>query len=136
MQVNSHAHIRSDFSPSLKKTTLFRPPNHFQPYIENKSYSIPRTKIKSIWTSHKKWSQASRSSEEQVIFGVHTTSHLPHTKQFDPATEINSSSIPHTDTKYISTTTTKTKTVFVLTLKTSHFRDTPKRVNFGPLKNK
>ena len=90
-------------------------------------------------------SQFSCSSQKQVIFGRHTSikSIPPLTQQSNQLhlyTEINSSSIPHTGIKSVSTTISKIKSISMLTLKTSNgtqkqsqlWLPHKKQVNFGP----
>ena len=128
----------------------------FAPRSKTKSISTTRTTTKSIWCLH--WNQVKfdpphwhqvnvdHPHKNQVNFQAHlenkwfsasiqvTNQFLPPTQpnQFNPRTEIKSSSIPQNEIRSISAIT-KTKSMSVHTLRTSIFRPSHKdKINFDP----
>ena len=96
IQVNLHADTKNRwFSPRVQNPSKFRPPtqqNQFHPHTQIKPYSIPRTELKSISTTHtriksnfmliqrNKWFSASIQVTSQFLPHTHQNNFIPRLK--------------------------------------------------------
>ena len=134
----------SDFRPAFKNRANFDCPQNNQiipiltlkssrirsPSLKSRQF-VPPTHKPSYWYTHTKEELSSASTQV-------TSKFLPRKQrnQLHPFSEAKSSSIPHTEIKWILTTITKTKPIFMLTLKNRNFRPAHKNsVNFDHAQN-
>ena len=135
---------------------LTRNTSHFRPAFKNQANLVHphnnQTNISLHWNQVKfdpsHWNHVNLDqTKNNVHFHAHTknkwflasiqvtSQFLPHTQpnQFHSYTEIKLSSIAHTEITSISTTITKPRSIFMLTVKTSNFRSEHKnKINFDP----